>query len=1014
MKITRILFFFIIFAEAVCSQSFRMRRLTTDDGLSQSFVFCILKDSRGFMWFGTKEGLNKYDGYGFTVYRNDPANVNSIPSNYISALCEDRSGILWIGTALGGLCSYDRTRETFHRYQYNPSDHNSITSDRITSIFEDSRRNLWIGTHRGLNMMDPLRKKIRCFLHSAEDTSSVSDDDMQSISEDRNSNLWIATARGADVLNYESNTFTRFVHVQDDPGSLESNHVYTVLQASDGSLWFGTSRSLDRYTKGKFTHYTIHDPKEQHYNVTQIVEDPQGKLWLISNFSLVRFDPRSSQYEFVREHPGTTTMYMDDTGILWLGTAGAGVDRFSTVGTRFELHEGERIENVMFGDIISRLDRFAGKKFVYPDIHGQSFAEDSKDNIWISTVFDGLFCYDVRQKKFTRYQYRTDLEHRDVRRKIYFPYVGPSGRIWIGTRFGVAELDWRTGRFRYYPLYPEDYAFSNFDVLSGSYDITCLSEDSSGVLWVGTPILGLIRFDPANGSENSYTFRSDDTTSLSSNFILSIEPDPFEPSRYLWIGTDGGGMNKFDKKTGRAERFTVESGLPNNVVYGILADHSGKLWMSTNRGLCRFDPLTRSLRVFDVQDGLQSNEFNRREFFRLRDGKMYFGGIGGVNAFYPDQVKDNAHIPPIVITGFKIFNLSVTPGDHTGILSRPITATDTIMVDYRENILSFEFAALDYSIPLKNRYAYMLEGFDPDWIMGGTKRTATFTNLDPGKYVLHVKGSNNDGVWNEKGTSLVLIIKPPFWMTAWFRISVGLVLFLAVAGAFRYFELRKINERTRRMEQETAIERERLRISKDMHDDIGSRLTQISLLSNITARNPQDSANVEKNLEDISSTANEIVTALDEIVWAVNPKYDTVEDVMDYLAQFGATYLERANIECHVDLPAVETGIQVAAETRHNVFMVAKESLNNIVKYAGAKETWMRFDLSSNQLSLTIEDNGRGFDVDEVKKFSEGLNNMKRRMEEVGGTCEVTSQRGIGTIVRAMIPVKVTKNHPFG
>ena len=705
-------------------------------------------------------GLNKYDGYGFTVYRNDPADVNSIPSNYISALCEDRSGILWIGTALGGLCSYDRTRETFHRYQYNPSDHNSITSDRITSIFEDSRRNLWIGTHRGLNMMDPLRKKIRCFLHSAEDTSSVSDDDMQSISEDRNSNLWIATARGADVLNYESNTFTRFVHVQDDPGSLESNHVYTVLQASDGSLWFGTSRSLDRYTKGKFTHYTIHDPKEQHYNVTQIVEDPQGKLWLISNFSLVRFDPRSSQYEFVREHPGTTTMYMDDTGILWLGTAGAGVDRFSTVGTRFELHEGERIENVMFGDIISRLDRFAGKKFVYPDIHGQSFAEDSKDNIWISTVFDGLFCYDVRQKKFTRYQYRTDLEHRDVRRKIYFPYVGPSGRIWIGTRFGVAELDWRTGRFRYYPLYPEDYAFSNFDVLSGSYDITCLSEDSSGVLWVGTPILGLIRFDPANGSENSYTFRSDDTTSLSSNFILSIEPDPFEPSRYLWIGTDGGGMNKFDKKTGRAERFTVESGLPNNVVYGILADHSGKLWMSTNRGLCRFDPLTRSLRVFDVQDGLQSNEFNRREFFRLRDGKMYFGGIGGVNAFYPDQVKDNAHIPPIVITGFKIFNLSVTPGDHTGILSRPITATDTIMVDYRENILSFEFAALDYSIPLKNRYAYMLEGFDPDWIMGGTKRTATFTNLDPGKYVLHVKGSNNDGVWNEKGTSLVLIIKP--------------------------------------------------------------------------------------------------------------------------------------------------------------------------------------------------------------------------------------------------------------
>lgn len=1007
MKITRILLFIIILTETVCSQSFRARRLTTDDGLSQSFVFCILKDSRGFMWFGTKDGLNKYDGYKFTVYRNDPRDVNSLPSNYISALFEDKSGILWIGTALGGVCSFDRTTETFHRYQHNPSDSNSLTSNRVSSIFEDSRGYLWIGTQRGLNLMDPQRKRIEHFFHDAKDTSSIIDDDIHSITENKSGNVWIVTAGGVDVFDHSSGRFIHFLHIAGSPSTLASNDTYAILSASDGSLWLGTSRSLDRYANGKFTHYIIHDDKTSHYNVTQIVEDPQGKLWLISNFALVRFDPRTSHYEFIRAEPATSAMYIDNTGTLWLGANGKGVDRFPSKGNRFELYEGQRIENVMFGDLISKLDKFAGKKFVYPSIHGQSFAEDKDGNVWIATLFDGIFFYNIREKRFLRYQYRPDMRHLDDRRKVYFPYVGLSGRIWIGTEYGVAELDRRTKKFVYYRLYRDDYKISRFERLSGSYNITCMNEDSSGILWVGTPDAGLIRFDPSDGSKLYYTFKARDTTSLSSNFILSIEPDPLEPSRYLWIGTDGGGMNKFDKKAGQAEHFDDRNGLPNNVVYGILADRAGYLWLSTNRGLCRFDPRTRIVRVFDVRDGLQSNEFNRREFFRTRDGKMYFGGIGGVDAFYPEQVKDNPHIPPIVITDFKILNRSVTPGRPKGILIRPITMTDTIAVDYRDNVLSFEFASLDYSEPEKNEYEYMLEGFDSRWIMAGsTDRSVTYTNLDPGKYILRVKGSNNDGVWNETGRSLVLIVNPPFWMTVWFRVSAGLILFLVVAGTARYVELRKIRERTRRLEQETAIERERLRISKDMHDDIGSRLTEISLLSNLASRTPQNPAGVKKNLDDISSTANEIVTALDEIVWAVNPKYDTVEDVMDYLAQFGATYLERANIECHVDLPAVETGIPVPTETRHNIFMVMKESLNNIVKYADTKEAWIQFELLPHQLSMTVRDSGKGFDTDEVKKFSEGLNNMKRRMEEVGGTCEITSQHGVGTIVRAVIPLK--------
>ncbi|OYV84647.1 MAG: hypothetical protein B7Z63_06610, partial [Ignavibacteriae bacterium 37-53-5] len=342
----------------------------------------------------------------------------------------------------------------------------------------------------------------------------------------------------------------------------------------------------------------------------------------------------------------------------------------------------------------------------------------------------------------------------------------------------------------YYRLYSDNYRLSSFERLSGSYNITCMLEDSSGVLWVGTPALGLIEYDPADGSKKYYSHRQGDSTGLSSSFILSIEPDPREPSRYLWIGTDGGGMDRFDKQTGRAEHFDLTNGLPNDVVYGILADRAGDLWLSTNRGLCRFDPRKHAVRVFDVDDGLQSNEFNRREFFQMPDGKMYFGGIAGVNGFYPDRIRVNEHVPPIVITRFTIFGKTVAPDRSSRILNRPITMADTVTVNYRDNALSFRFAALDYSEPGKNRYSYKLEGFDRDWIMSGTNRNATYTNLDPGVYVLRVRGSNSDGVWNMKGTSVVLIVKPPFWMTDWFKIVVGIFLFLIVAGGLRYLEMR--------------------------------------------------------------------------------------------------------------------------------------------------------------------------------------------------------------------------------
>ncbi len=997
----------LIIPQKVFAQTYRMHRLTIDDGLSQGFIFCILQDSHGFMWFGTKDGLDRYDGYHFTVYRNDPNDSNSIPNDYVSALCETTSGKLWIGTALGGFCSFDEVNSVFHRYYHIPSDTNSITSDRISSIFEDTRGNLWVGTYNGLNEFGPRRQHVRRFLYGG----TRGNVDVQAITEDKSGNLWISTTDGLYEFSSSGSLVSHFVHTPGDVGSIASNEVYTVLPMNDGSLWIGTDRSLDHYVDGVFTHYIIGDRTVPSFNVTGIVEDSKGYLWLVSNFTLVRFNTATGVYRFIRKKPITTTIYMDATGTLWLGDNGAGIDRFSPQGNRFDIYRGKRFPNVVFEPLIKRLDEYTGKQFAYPYIQAQMFFENRKKDFWIATLFDGLFHYDTKKGTFTRYRYLTHLQYKDNRRKIYFPYEGPGGQVWIGTRDGVARLNRITGKFHYYPLYETRYGLSAFERLSGSYNITCMYQDSSGILWVGTPAVGLVRFNPADGSRRYYRFLPGDPASLSSNFILTVQPDPRDPTKYLWIGTDGGGMDRLDMLTGRARHFTDANGLPNNVVYGILADTSGNLWLSTNRGICRFNPVTHAVRIFDVWDGLQSNEFNRRQYFERPDGEMFFGGVDGVNSFYPDQIKDNTHVPPVIITDFRIFNRSVTIGSPSGVLNKSISAADTIVVNYADNILTFRYAALDYAEPQKNRYAYELQGFNRNWIKAETHRTATFTNLDPGTYVFHVRGSNNDGVWNMKGRSVVLIVTPPFWMTTWFRLSAAVLVLLAFAGIVRYMTLRKIRERTRKLEQEAAIERERLRISRDMHDDIGSRLTELSLLSNLAERENKGKGRIGKALTEISGTANEIVTSLDEIVWAVNPRYDTAEDLMDYLAQFATAYLQRAGIECHVDLPTVEDRIGVPAETRHNVFMVLRESLNNIVKYAEAREVWLRFEFHRGALSMSVRDGGIGFDLEKAGKFSEGLLNMAKRMEEVGGSCEVMSRPGAGTTVLARIPLNHNPLH---
>jgi len=432
----------------------------------------------------------------------------------------------------------------------------------------------------------------------------------------------------------------------------------------------------------------------------------------------------------------------------------------------------------------------------------------------------------------------------------------------------------------------------------------------------------------------------------------------------------------------------------------VLGDESGNLWLSTNRGLSRFDLLAQKFRNYDLSDGLQSYEFNTGAFHRSqRTGEMFFGGINGVNAFYPDSVKDSDYLAPVVLTDFKKFDLPAQLEEEIGEIAE-------IKLAYEEDVFSFEFAALDFTRPEKNQYAYMMEGFEKDWVYCGTRRFARYTNLDPGAYTFRVKGTNHDGVWNEAGAAVKITIVPPFWMTWWFRILSALLMLGIVAGAAKHLAAAKLKKRVEELERQHALERERGRISKDMHDEIGASLTKMAILCEITSKDFADPARLQSSLQKISDTARATIDSMSEIIWALNPQNNALDNLAAYLRKYTADFFDKTPVQCRLDFPEAVPSHALSSEFRRHIFMVVKEATHNIVKHARATEAEMKFLSHDHTLEILIQDNGRGFYPNEVSSEGNGLRNMSKRMAEVGGKFEIASQPEGGTRVRIWAKVK--------
>jgi two-component sensor histidine kinase/ligand-binding sensor domain-containing protein len=820
----------------------KFETITVNQGLSQSSIFSIIQDRQGFIWFGTQHGLNKYDGYNCVIYKYNKFDPYSLSDIFITSIYEDKSGIIWIGTDSGGLNKFNPETESFTHYAHNPNHPDSLGANRVLSIYEDESGILWIGTDGGgLNKFNRQTEQFTRYTHNTDDSGSLSNDTVLAIYEDSLGSLWIGTdGGGLNQFNPETGHFTHYTHDLTNPHSLSSNSVLSIYEDQTGKLWIGTKggglNQFNRQTEN-FTHYLqnpAYPDSLNHNTISAIVEDRFGNLWLATSSwygnsygtALDKFNPKTEKFTHYNHdfaNPNSlnddtvASILLDNSDILWIGTAFGGVNKLDLKSPKFEHYQHspsnpnslsdnrimsiyeDREGGVWIGTVNGGLDKFerqTGKFTHYRHDSNNpnslisdsvwSIYEDSDGMLWIGTFGSGLDKFNRQTGKFTHYQHEPHNPNSLSDNTVTSIYEDSKGMLWVGTfEGGLNKFDREIEQFTHYNHDP------NIPNSLSDKNVWSIYEDQSGTLWIGTFAGGLNKFDSQTGHFKHYKNNPSNSNSLSHDRILSI----YEyPSGTLWIGTYGGGLDKFDVATETFTHYTERDGLSDNGVIGILADDDGNLWISTDKGLSKFNPKTETFRNYDVGDGLQGNEFDGvKAYLKTKDGKMFFGGLNGFNAFYPDQVKDNPHIPPIVITNFQKFNKDVK-------LDTAISSTKEIKLSYKDNFFSFEFAALDYTNPSKNQYAYKLEGFDKDWIYSGNRRYASYTNLDGGTYTFRVKGSNNDGIWNEEGTSIKIIITPPPWKTWWAYMLYGIALVSAVYGYVQW--------KTKAQAKENALLRE--------------------------------------------------------------------------------------------------------------------------------------------------------------------------------------------------------------
>ena len=750
-------------------------RLSRNDGLSNSTVYSIIQDRKGFMWFGTPDGLNKYDGRAFTVYKNKLNDQKSIPNNSAGNLFIDSNGIIWIGTWGGGLVRFDPRYDAFSSYTNDPDNETSLSDNRVQSLYEDRTGQLWFGTYNGgINRFDSVSGEFQSFINNPGDNTTISHNRIWVIGEDNQGILWIGTSSGLNRFDNKNENFTLIKNTADFI-------VRNLLITSDGKFWFGTNDGLFLYDREK----DIINETPFKDRIYALFEDSRGYLWIGTSDGLVRFDYKKNEYTRFKSVPenfysltinSVRSIFEDSSGVIWIGTEGGGLCKFNNYPKDFVHYFSDTsipyslsnnnvfaIEEDDFGYIwlgtragLNRWDRNLNKFIHYRNNEEiRALEADPSGDLWVGTR-NGLDRYIKSTDDFYHYDYPIP-EIRSILRDS-------SGTIWIGTyKNGLYQFNSGEGTFvNHLPDSEKEGSLNHREIWAGF-------EDSFGDIWIGTGE-GLNRLKKGSDSFLSYKIDKLDSETLLGIRVFTV----FEDSKNsIWIGTDEG-LNLWDRKSDRFSGIVMEDGMADKSVKSIIEDNEDNLWLGSNDGLTKYNPVTGAMYNYGIGDNLQGREFYSNSVLLTTNGSILFGGVEGFNSFNPSRIKESSYSPPVVLTGFSVLGETIT-------FDRSSSYIDNIDLSYKQNFFTLQFAVLDFSSSNGNHYAYILEGVDKNWIYMNNRNHVSYTEIGGGDYTFRIKATNRDNIWNEDELVLTISVTTPPWRRWWAYLCYITVLILLIA-----------------------------------------------------------------------------------------------------------------------------------------------------------------------------------------------------------------------------------------
>ena len=973
--------------------------------------FALLQDLRGYIWCGTGQGLLRYDGQSAVFLRSDEDDPSTLSANHVNSLALGLDGSIWVGTS-AGLDRLDPVTRKVRRFELPSSGKRPDGRTSVTALLADSSGTVWVGTQedglfevRVMHIQGRDSLVVTSHRHRAGDPRSLSHDHVHALGVDpagQGGCILVGTSDGLNRLHVANGACERYHHDPRDTTSLPHDEVWAIIAGEAGDVWMGTGSGVCRMPAWGASRFERLLPEGQG-PVFTLAFDAQGFLWFGTHAStVVRYDPHSGlaqkqsiEQEFYgrRYVNGVYSSLRDRWGSVWFGVH-YGLERYDPARKRFE-----------FVSLPPSPDRWV--------VNTTAFCEDDRRNIWIATDALGTYRFDPASSDTVRFSHQEgdpaslcwdevtaivkdrsgtlwfgtsngldrydpvteSFEHirsaapdgPDSRslpgRCVYDLLVETGGRIWVATEGGLSLLDPSTRRFAHFlgPAQMEELGSFIGDVIQPA-------SWSDGSLLIGSR--GLYRFSPTRGTIVRYRHGSGAAETDMSQMVFGLLGDR---SGTIWVSAYSGLY--LLRPDGSIHHLRVPGQTTAELVCPAVQDGEGDVWAGTaTSGVLRSGPEGQMLRRYDVKGGFLKNNFCLRGAFSSSDGTVYLGAPNGFLRFHPSQVADNPVVPDVHITAVHV-------------LDRPVAFVDTAQVRFHhgDNFIRFEFIGLCYTDPEKIQYAYRLEGLSDEWLHCGTERLASFTNLDPGTYVFRVKASNGDGLWNAQGASLRFVIDSPYWQTWWFRAASAILVAALAYGAYRF-----------RIARMVALERLRLRIANDLHDDIGSDLSALALESDLLARRMSDGDPGRERLRAVGGTIRKAADNLRDVVWIVSPDRDSVCDLAERMREVASKL--PPDLVCEFRCEGKAPSAALHLEFKRHILMMFKEIMHNVASHSRASRVEVDLDLDRTRLRLCVQDNGIGFDPS-AHHGGRGLRSLRARAAAIGGTLTIDSSHGRGTLI---------------